>query len=92
MTDKQEYKKKVLDMQEAVKLIASNDRVMVSPAAQMPIEFLTLLAQRYEELENVKVSSSFPLAPLPFLMDPRVAEKYISQDFSWYQWIVRFIL
>lgn len=75
MTDKQEYKKKVLDMQEAVKLIASNDRVMVSPAAQMPIEFLTLLAQRYEELENVKVSSSFPLAPLPFLMDPRVAEK-----------------
>ncbi|WNZ88898.1 acetyl-CoA hydrolase/transferase C-terminal domain-containing protein [Streptococcus iniae] len=75
MTDKQEYKKKVLDMQEAVKLIASNDRVMVSPATQMPIEFLTLLAQRYEELENVKVSSSFPLAPLPFLMDPRVAEK-----------------
>lgn len=75
MTDKQEYTKKIVEMQDAVKLIESNDRVMVSPAAQMPIEFLTLLAKRYEEVENLNVYSSFPLAPLPFLMDPKVAEK-----------------
>ncbi|MGT2932932.1 acetyl-CoA hydrolase/transferase family protein [Streptococcus catagoni] len=75
MTDKQEYTQKLVAMEEAVSLIQSNDRIIVSPAAQMPLEFLTLLAKRYEELENVNVISSFPLAPLAFLMDPKVAEK-----------------
>lgn len=75
MADKQAYTSKLIDMQDAVKLIESNDRLMVSPAAQMPIEFLSLLSERYQELENVNVISSFPLAPLPFLLDAKIAEK-----------------
>ncbi|GAA5350415.1 acetyl-CoA hydrolase/transferase family protein [Streptococcus uberis] len=75
MTDIEKYKEKVLSIEEAVQFIKSNDRLIVSPAAQMPLEFLTLLGERYQELENVKITSSFPLAPLPFLMDPKVAEK-----------------
>ncbi|PNY20821.1 Succinyl-CoA:coenzyme A transferase [Streptococcus parauberis] len=75
MIDKQDYRDKLIDISQAIKMIESDDRIIVSPAAQMPLEFLSGLGERYEELENVQVSSSFPLAPLSFLMDPRVAEK-----------------
>lgn len=75
MDFKSQYQNKLISMAEAVGMIKSGDHLMVSPAAQMPIAFLTGLSQRYQELDNVKVSSSFPLAPLPFLIDDQVAAK-----------------
>ena len=65
MTWQEDYKKKLVSIQEAVKLVKSGDHVCTPGGPCAAYDLITELANRYEELENVIVSSALMMRPVP---------------------------
>ena len=51
-----QYKSKVVTVEEAVKVVKSNDRIFISGNAAMPLLLMNALAQRASELKDVEVN------------------------------------
>jgi len=64
---KEDYKKKLVSVEDAAAVIKSGDRVWLSPVCSAPIQFGEALAARYQELENVTVICGLLLHPWDFL-------------------------
>jgi len=71
MDFKEIYQSKLTTAAEAAKLIQSGDSVYIAPFTGIPIDVLNALCERYEELENVKLTGIFLTKPMPFLTDPK---------------------
>lgn len=69
---KTHFQEKMLTMQECVNLIKNGDVVYAGNTSSTPYEALDLLADRYEELENITILTNVCLKPLKMLTD----EKY----------------
>ncbi|MGD0275300.1 MAG: acetyl-CoA hydrolase/transferase C-terminal domain-containing protein [Syntrophales bacterium] len=52
-----DYKKKLVSLDEAAKLIKSGDSIMMSAGPSAPVDLMNAIAKRYKELENVTVTS-----------------------------------
>ena len=59
------YRKKLVSIKDAVKLVRSGDFVCTPGGPSAAYDLMTELAGRYEELENVTVSSALMMRPLP---------------------------
>jgi 4-hydroxybutyrate CoA-transferase len=59
------YKKKLVSIKDAVKAVKSGDFVCTPGGPSAAYDLMTELAGRYEELENVTVSSALMMRPLP---------------------------
>lgn len=53
----EDYKKKLVSLDEAAKLIKSNDNIMMSAGPSTPVDLMNAIARRYKELDNVTVTS-----------------------------------
>ncbi|AGA68255.1 acetyl-CoA hydrolase [Desulfitobacterium dichloroeliminans LMG P-21439] len=71
MDVKSVYQSKLTTAAEAAKLIKSGDRVYVAPFTGIPIDILNAIVDRYEELDNVRLTGIFMTKPMPFLTDPK---------------------
>jgi 4-hydroxybutyrate CoA-transferase len=54
---KADYAKKLLSLDDAAKLIKSNDNIMMSAGPSTPVDLMNAIAKRYKELDNVTVGS-----------------------------------
>lgn len=63
----EEYKRKLISVEDAAKLIKSGDHMIVSPGGSCPIDFLVKLAERIDELTDVTITSGLLFVPLPHL-------------------------
>ena len=65
MTWQEEYKRKLVSAEEAVKVIKSGDRVVI-PAITDPLTLEMALIARKEELRDVMVQVDVPTRELPW--------------------------
>ncbi|HOD13910.1 MAG TPA: acetyl-CoA hydrolase/transferase C-terminal domain-containing protein [Spirochaetota bacterium] len=59
------YRKKLVSIKDAVKVVRSGDFVCTPGGPSAAYDLITELAGRYEELENVTMSSALMMRPLP---------------------------
>jgi len=62
-----EYKKKLVTVEEAAAVVKSGDQIMASAGGSAPIDLLDALAKRYMELENVTIISGLLMYPFEHL-------------------------
>jgi 4-hydroxybutyrate CoA-transferase len=62
-----DYKRKLVGEDEAVRVIKSGDRVMVSGANSAPPDLVAALCRRKDELENVSIWAGLLMYPFDFL-------------------------
>ena len=62
-----DYSKKVVSAEEAVKAIKSNDKVLVHSNGAVPPTILEALVKRKDELENVEMHHALAVGELPYL-------------------------
>lgn len=60
-----EYKQKLMNAEEAVRLINSGDRVYVGTSSSASFVLMKALWDRRKELENIEITSSLVLKPMP---------------------------
>jgi acyl-CoA hydrolase len=68
---KQEYKRKLVSVEDAAAVIKSGDRIWFAPCSGAPIQLLEALADRVDELQDVHVISGLYLHPFKFMKDPK---------------------
>ena len=73
---KEYYESHLMSGEEVVKLIESGDRVWVGNTCDVPYDELDLLADRYEELENVMFFSNLFARPLKMLTDKKYGKAF----------------
>ena len=61
------YKKKCVTAEEAAAVIQSGDKIILLPVNSMPINILTALAARKDELHKVKIASNLMTYPFDFV-------------------------
>ena len=61
------YKQKLVSIKDAVKVVRSGDFVCTAGGPCAAYDLMVELAGRYEELENVTMSSALMMRPLPHL-------------------------
>ena len=83
----EEYKKKLVSAEEAVKIVNSNDRVVI-PLTQQPALLPVALAARREELRNVEILTCSPTAD-PGWYQPGWEGSFIPVIFGYVGDIVR---
>ncbi|MEY8414827.1 acetyl-CoA hydrolase/transferase C-terminal domain-containing protein [Tissierella praeacuta] len=71
MNWKKDYESKLVSLEEAARKIKSNDVIYMSPCSASPIDLAEAIANRYANLENVKVHSALSLHPFSFMMDSK---------------------
>lgn len=67
MSWREEYRRKLVSVEEATKVIKSGDHFIASPGGSCPVDFLTRLADRADELKDVTITSGLLFVPLPHL-------------------------
>ena len=70
------YENNMIAIEEAVSKIESGDVVWAGSSSAIPYEFLDLLADRYESLENVTVISNLCLKPIKMLSDAKYKKAF----------------
>lgn len=73
MTYQDQYQEKKVTIDEAAQSIKDGDRIAANSVAAMPVDLLKKIENRYEELNNVEIFSSFLTTPFRFLTEPEVA-------------------
>lgn len=70
------YKDKLITAEEAVKLVKSNDHIVVGMMGSEPQAFMNALHLQAEEVKNVTVSSCLPILEAEFFMNPKYKESF----------------
>ncbi|SUT89578.1 Propionyl-CoA:succinate CoA transferase [Acholeplasma oculi] len=70
------YKDKLITADEAVKLVKSNDHVVVGMTASEPQQFMHALHKIADNVEKVTVSSCLPILEAEFFMNPKYKETF----------------
>ncbi len=61
------YKAKVVSADEAVKVIKSNDKIIVQPGCAAPLDIINAMVKRKDELENVEIYHILAVGDLPYV-------------------------
>lgn len=56
MSWREDYQRKLVSVEEAAKFIKSGDHLIASPGGSCPVDFLTKLADRIDELKDVTLT------------------------------------
>ncbi len=64
---KEDYKKKIISVDEAAALIKDNDRVWYPPCAGAPVDLINAITKRADELKNVTMITALILSPFEYL-------------------------
>lgn len=67
MSWKDDYKKKLVSVEDAAKVIKSNDRIFFSPVCSAPVDVVNAINKRKDELSNVQMYSALLLYPFEHL-------------------------
>lgn len=70
------YKDKLITAQEAVKLVKSNDHVVVGMTAAEPQAFMNALHEVADNVKGVVVSSCLPILEAEFFMNPKYKDSF----------------
>ncbi|MFA7418020.1 MAG: acetyl-CoA hydrolase/transferase C-terminal domain-containing protein [Acholeplasma sp.] len=70
------YKDKLITAQEAVKLVKSNDHVVVGMTAAEPQAFMNALHEVADRVKDVVVSSCLPILEAEFFMNPKYIDSF----------------
>lgn len=70
------YKDKLITAEEAVKLVKSNDHIVVGMMGAEPQDFMRSLHLQADNVRNVTVSSCLPILEAEFFMDPKYKESF----------------
>ena len=62
-----EYKQKLMNAEEAVRLINSGERVYVGTSSSVAFVLMKALWDRREELENIEITSALVLKPIAII-------------------------
>lgn len=66
-----EYRSKLVSVQEAASKVESGDRIWFGPCCAAPIQLMEALADRVDELQDVHVITGLALHPFKFLQSPK---------------------
>jgi len=66
MNWQEDYKKKLVSVEEAAGVIKSNDQVYYSPASSIPVDVVNAICKRKDELTNVMMYSALVLYPFEY--------------------------
>lgn len=69
---KQYYKEHLVTMEEAAAAIEDGDVVFVAGASSIPVEFVSALHKRKNELTDVTVYSNVYTSPIDIVFDPEI--------------------
>lgn len=61
------YTSKLVSAEEAVKVIKSNDKVVVQPGCAAPLDLINAMVQRKDELNNVEIYHILVVGDLPYV-------------------------
>ncbi len=61
------YTSKLVSAEEAVKVIKSNDKVVVQPGCAAPLDLINAMVQRKDELSNVEIYHILVVGDLPYV-------------------------
>jgi 4-hydroxybutyrate CoA-transferase len=61
------YKQKLITIEEAATKIKSHDRVNYTPCASAPVDIINAITRRYNELEDVTLTTGLILTPFEYL-------------------------
>jgi len=67
MNWQEEYKKKLVSVEDAAAQIKSGDIVMMSAGPSTPVDIISAIAKRYKELKDVTICSGLLMTPLDYL-------------------------
>ena len=67
MSWQDEYKKKLVSMEEAAAIIKSNDRVYYPPCGSAPATLIAAITKRANELQNVSMTGALVLYPFEYM-------------------------
>lgn len=67
MSWQDEYKKKLVSVEEAAAVIKSNDRVYYPPCGSAPATLIEAITKRADELENVSMTGALVLYPFEYM-------------------------
>ena len=67
----EEYRSKLVSVQEAASKVESGDRCWFGPCSAAPIQLLEALGDRVDELEDVHLVTGLALHPFKFLQSPK---------------------
>jgi acyl-CoA hydrolase len=70
------YKDKLITAEEAVKLVKSNDHIVVGMMGSEPQAFMSALHTVADKVKNVTVSSCLPILEAEFFMNPKYKESF----------------
>lgn len=73
---------KIITVQEAIKLVKSNDNIVLGMAGAEPKEFIKALHERASEVQNVRVTNCLPFENGEFFINPEYKTSF-SVD-SWF--------
>ncbi|WP_027718891.1 acetyl-CoA hydrolase/transferase family protein [Desulfovirgula thermocuniculi] len=79
---KEEYRRKLISIQEAVGMVTSYCSIGVAMAAAAPPGLLGALASRRDEVENVRVFGALLLKEYDFFLDPSMKGHFLLE--SWF--------
>lgn len=63
----EEYKSKLVSVEECAKIIKSGDTIAMAAGCSAPKDLMESIAERYQELENVNIVSGLLMYPFPHL-------------------------
>jgi len=61
------YQSKIVSSDEALKILKSNDNVVVQPGCATPMELIRAMVRRKDDLENVSLYHILTVGPLPYV-------------------------
>ena len=70
------YKDKLITAEEAVKLVKSNDHIVVGMMGSEPQNFMSVLHKEASRVRNVTVSSCLPILEAEFFINPQYKESF----------------
>ena len=63
----EEYKRKLISVEDAAAQIKSGDGVMMSAGPSTPVDVIAAISKRYKELKDVTIFSGLLMNPLDYL-------------------------
>ena len=81
MDVKELYKRKLISLEEAVRLVQSNQKICTAMAASEPAGLLTALAGRKDELENVTIVSCLIMRDYE-IFKPEMTGRFLNE--TWF--------
>ncbi len=71
MSWKEEYKSKLMSVEDVAKKVNSGDKIMSSAGCTAPVDIIEAICDRVDELENVGIISGLFIYPFKFFQSPK---------------------